>query len=177
MTMTPPKRVRPNDPVRAEDHNSIVEYLEQLTRLRLGTGLSGRFDAQGGLQLALAFNSLASNVHPAIILRVNGSATTPTGPIVASGVVYTAGVIGRFSEPSPGVFTGQVLSDVLPAYGRQVKGPEADVLMVRPAEVGSFCLIITTMRPEGEGNPVGELCLIPGGTRGETPYAESCSAS
>lgn len=175
MSVTPPRKVRRGDPVRAEDHNSLVEYLQQLVRLKLGAGLSGRFDAQGGLQLLMAPSTLDSNVHPAIILKVNGSATTPAGPLVASSVRYTAGALGKFSVNPSGVYAGMVLENVLPAYGRQVKGPEADVLQVRPAEVGSFCLIITTMRPEGEGNPVGELCLIPGGTRGETPFAESCS--
>lgn len=176
MTLKQPQKVKPGSRVRAEDHNSIVEYLQQVIRLSLGPGLSGRFDPMGGLNLVRSMTALDSNVHPAIILKVNGSATTPAGPLVASSVRYTAGALGKFSVNPSGVYAGMVLEDVLPAYGRQVKGPEADVLQVRPAEVGSFCLIITTMRPEGEGNPVGELWLPPGGTRGETPYAESCSS-
>lgn len=166
MTLT---RVKTGDAIRAGDHNGIVDWLLRRIKVRTGPGLAARW-GEDGLMLTLVGAGMERHLLPGIVLARSGVDGSGIG--LASAVKYTAGALGKFREVSAGVYTGMVVEDQLPAYGRIFKGTEASTAKVRAAEVGSFCTIVR--RHDGEGGTEGEIWIPLGGTRGETPLGEVC---
>jgi len=158
-------RVRRGDPPRAIDHNSIVAVLERALRVQAGGGINATWD-QSGLRLWLAAIT-HEWILPGRILERTGA-----DPDLPANVRYTAGALDRYQRLADGSYTGMVLRDVYPSFGRPVKGAEAQLHKIRPAEVGAMCLILRDK--DVEGITIGRLALLPGGSDGETSFMQPC---
>lgn len=167
-------RVRRGDPPRAIDHNSIVAVLERALRVQAGGGINATWD-QSGLRLWLAAIT-HEWILPGRILEAHGPSEDSDGvqrqPAVADSVTYTAGALDRYQRLVDGTYTGMVLRGVRPSFGRPVKGSEAALHKIRPAEVGAMCLILRDK--DVEGITIGRLALLPGGSDGETSFMQPC---
>lgn len=104
-------RVRRGDPPRAIDHNSIVQVLERALRVQAGGGINATWD-HGGLRLWLAAIT-HEWILPGRILEATGA-----DPDLPANIRYTAGALDRYQQLPDGSYTGMVLRDVYPSFGR-----------------------------------------------------------
>lgn len=147
-----PRKPRPGEPVRAEDVAQLIDAVRAALTVRTGRGIAASVGVDG-IVLALlgAFGSRL------LLAKITG-APPPDEPVLPSQCRYSAQAIGK---------PGAAVTDVLPAYGRQVHGDE---VAVYPARVGDLCAILRN--PQGGGNVRAELWIF-----GEAPYRRPCPES
>lgn len=163
--MKTPPEVRPGNEIQAAHHNGIIEFLRKVLRVRPAAGVGASW-TDGGLQIWLSDKN-HEWVVPARILDRTGN-----DPDLPANIRYTVGALGQYTREANGTFTGFVIRDALPVFGRPVKGAEALLHKIRPADIGAMCWILRDR--DNEGNVIGKVALMPGGSDGETSFMEPC---
>lgn len=133
-----PAKVKAGTPVRAEDWNSLIEFLAANVPIP-GAGLTGRPSANG-ITLSLA-SVMVDWLIRATITAVHGSAGDPMDE-----VTYDAVGVGR---------PDCVMQGATPRAGRPLAGRVACI----PAAVGDPCIIIRHPRADGRGYDA-HLCVL-----------------
>lgn len=163
--MNIPKDVRPGDAIEAKLFNSVLGILRRALRIRPAQGLGASW-TDAGLAIWLSDKN-HEWVVPARILDRTGA-----DPDLPANIRYTVGALGQYTREPDGSFTGFVIRDALPVFGRPVKGAEAQLHKIRPANVGAMCWILRDR--DNEGNVIGKIALMPGGSDGETSFMQPC---
>lgn len=163
-----PSTVKTGDSIRADDHNGVIAWLKRAIRISPTNGIGAAW-TDDGLSIWLANRSKEWMLPGRILAKTGGD------PDFATNIRYTAGALGRYAR-SGNTYTGLVIADAYPRAGRPVKGADASLTKIRPANVGGMCWIVLDREPDNEGgfNDAGSIVLFEGGEWGETLYIEPC---
>lgn len=167
MTINLPNPPRVGDPLSATFPTELIRKLKNAMQVKTAGPVRSSWGDAG---LLISLGRMAPDyLFPARITRVYPQ---EQGFFVANTVYYDAAALKR-SYRQGGGFEGMVLEHVRPAFGRCVKGDEADVALIRPCRVGAFCWILRDVDLEDRSE--GKLVILSGGEEGETQYQRVCT--
>lgn len=133
-------RVRKGDKILAADWDRLCDLLEAIANVRVGPGLTAKFDLTG---LLISLTGIASERFA--IAKIT-AAPPPSVAVMPANCKYSYKGLDKHGVDEV---------DQLPIYGRQVENEETAIY---PAKVGHLCMVF--LNPQDDGTKKAELIVF-----------------